>query len=159
EVDWSVVDESRLSMFGPLSQAEQNQTTWTPQQQARAAAFARYSDEDLPAALRSWRTQPEEPKTLSQMAMIAECLGERGDDAARPYIEKIRESLPRDADAINADLLWRQRRPEESVELLQSFFRALSDDPWPNRELISRSLTRAQLLARSDRSRVVAGFF
>ena len=159
EVDWSVVDESRLSVFGALSRAEQNQTTWTPSQRARAAAFASYSDGDLAAALRDWRAQEEEPKTLSQSLMIAECLAEQGDSAATSYIDKVREFLPWDAEAIQAELFWRQRKPEQAAETLEKLFRALGDDPWPNHELISRSLTRADSLARSDRSGVVAGFF
>lgn len=159
DVDWSAVDESRLSMFGPLSRAEQNQTAWTPSQRARAGSFASYSDGDLAAALRNWRSQEAEPKTLSQSLMLAECLAEQGDSGAATYIDKIRESLPWEADAIQAELSWRQRKPEEAVEILQRLLRALSDDPWPNHELISRSLTRAESLARSDRSGVVADFF
>ncbi|HST30572.1 MAG TPA: fused MFS/spermidine synthase [Chthoniobacterales bacterium] len=158
EVDWSLVDESRLSMFGPLSRAEQSQMSWTAPQRARAASFASYSDGDLPDALRSWRAQDQEPKTVTQLMMIGECLAEQGDSAALSYIDKIRESFPWDADAIHAELLWRQRRPEEAAETLEKLFRALSDNPWPNRELINRSLTRAESLARSDRSGVVAGF-
>ena len=158
EIDWSLVDESRLSMFGPLSRAEQTQTPWTPSQRARAAAFASYSDGDLPAALRNWRAQDQEPKTLSQLMMIAECLAEQGDSAAISYVDKLREFLPWEADAIQAELFWRQRKPEQAAETLDKLFRGLSDDPWPSRELINRSLTRAESLARSDRSGVVAGF-
>lgn len=158
EVDWSLVDEARLSMFASLSRAEQSQTTWTPQQRGRAAAFASYVDGDLAAAMRNWRAQHQEPKTLSQFAMVAECLAVEGDSAALPYIDKVGEFLPWDAEAIRAELLWRQRRPEEAAETLEKFFRALQNDPWPTRELIKRSLTRAEALANSDRSRMAADF-
>jgi spermidine synthase len=158
EVDWSVVDEARLSMFGSLSRAEQSQMTWTAQQRTRAGAFASYADGDLAAAMRNWRTQNQEPKTLSQFMLVAEGLAAEGDGAALPYIDKVRESLPLDADAIQAEFLWRQRRPEEAAETLEKFFRALPDDPWSSRELIQRSLTRAESLASSDRSRIAADF-
>ena len=46
----------------------------------------------------------------------------------------------------------------EAAETLEKLFRALSDDPWPSRELIQRSLTRAESLAGSDRSRIAADF-
>ena len=159
EIDWSSVDEARLSMFGSLSRAEQSQMTWNPQQRRRAAAFANYVDGDLAAAMRAWRGQTEGPKTLSQFAMIAECLASEGDSAALPYIDKVREFRPWEADAIRAELLWRQRRPEEAAETLEKLFHALEDDPWPSRELIKRSLARADALANSDRSRTAANFF
>ena len=159
EVDWSRVDEARLSSFGALSREEQSHDSRSPDQRARAAAFASYSDGDLPGALRNWQTQPDQPKTLSQAVMVAECLAEQGDSAAASYVNKVSEFLPTDAAGIRAELLWRQRKPEEAAETLEAFLRALSDDPWPNHELISRSLVRADALARSDRSRVVAGFF
>jgi spermidine synthase len=158
EVDWSRVDEARLSMFASLSRAEQTQMTWSPQQRSRAAAFASYANGDLPAALRDWRAQSEEPKTLSQLALVAECMAAAGDSAAFPYIDKLAEILPWDAEAIRAELFWRTRRPEEAAETLEKFFRALHDEPWPTRELIKRSLARAEGVANSDRSKIAANF-
>ena len=158
EVDWSRVDEARLSMFASLSRAEQTQMTWSPQQRSRAAAFASYANGDLPAALRDWRAQSEEPKTLSQFALVAECMAAAGDSAAFPYIDKLAEILPWDAEAIRAELFWRTRRPEEAAETLEKLFRALHDEPWPSRELINRSLARAEGVANSDRSKIVADF-
>src|ERR1700730_12525063 len=157
-VDWSRVDEARLSMFPSLSRAEQTQMTWSAQQRARAAAFVAYLDGDLPAALREWRAQSEEPKTLSQLALVAECLAAAGDSAALPYIDKLAEILPWDADAIRAELFWTGRRPQEAADTLEKFFRALHDEPWPSRELIKRSLARAEVVANSDRSKIVADF-
>lgn len=111
----------------------------------------------LPTALRQWRAQGEEPKTLSQLAMLAECLAAQGDDAALPYIEKLGDLLPLDAEAIRAEMLWRERRPQEATETLEKLLHALSQDPWPARELIKRSLTRAETIASSDRSKMAAG--
>ena len=98
----------------------------TAEQRNRAAAFASYLDDDLPTALRQWRAQPEEPKTLSQLAMLAECLAAQGDDAALPYIEKLGDVLPLDAEAIRAEMLWRERRPQEATETLEKLLHALS---------------------------------
>src|SRR5712692_2380284 len=158
EVDWSRVDEARLSMFGSLSRAEQTQMTWTPSQRSRAAAFANYLDGDLPAALRDWQAQSEGPKTLSQLALVAECMAAAADSAALPYIDKLAEILPWDAEAVRAELFWRKRRPQEATEALEKFFRALHDEPWPARELIKRSLSRAEAIANSDRSKIAADF-
>src|SRR5262249_20264451 len=79
--------------------------------------------------------------------------------AAPAYIDKLSELLPSDAEAIRAEFLWRTQRFEEAVDDMAKFFRALHDDPWPSHELITRSLSRAEALATSDRSKIVAGFF
>ncbi len=157
EVDWALVDEERLSMYPSLSGAAKFQETLTPEQKSRAAAFASYSDGDLPAALRQWREQSQEPRTLAQLQLVSECLASQGDSAAVPLIEKLAETFPRDAAAIRAEFLWRDRRPKEATETLENFLRGLHEDPWPSRELIGRSMARAEAIARSDRSKIAAG--
>ncbi|PYJ14537.1 MAG: hypothetical protein DME94_09005 [Verrucomicrobia bacterium] len=157
EVDWALVDEERLSMYPSLSRAAKFQETLTPEQKSRAAAFASYGDGDLPAALRQWREQSQEPRTLAQLQLVSECLASQGDSAALPLIEKLAEALPRDAKAIRAEFLWRDRRPQEATDTLESFLRGLREDPWPSRELISRSMARAEAIARTDRSKIAAG--
>lgn len=157
EVDWALVDEERLSMYPSLSGVAKFQETLTPEQKSRAAAFASYSDGDLPGALRQWREQSEEPRTLGQLQLVSECLASQGDSAAVPLIEKLAETFPRDAAAIRAELLWRGRRPQEATETLESFLRGLHEDPWPSRELIARSMARAEAIARSDHSKIAAG--
>jgi spermidine synthase len=156
EIDWSLVDEARLSMFASLSKAEPFHTRLTDQQRARAAAFVSYMQGDLPAALRQWRAQTEEPKTLSELELVAECLAVDGDNAALRYIGKLANVLPLEAEAIQAELSWRDRRPQEAVDTLDRFFLALRDDPWPAEELIKRSMSRAEAIANSDRSKVAS---
>ena len=157
EVDWALVDEERLSMYPSLSAAAKFQETLIPEQKSRAAAFVRYSDGDLPAALRHWREQSQEPKTLAQLQLVSECLASQGDSAAVPLIEKLAEALPRDAEAIRAEFLWRDRRPQEATDALESFLRGLREDPWPSSKLIGRSMARAEAIAKSDRSKIAAG--
>jgi spermidine synthase len=159
EIDWSRVNEGRLSMYGLLNRAEQIQAALTLPQRSRAVAFANYVDGDLPAALREWRAQSDEPKTLSQLAMVAECLATEGDNTAVPYIEKLAEILPNDAEAIRAELLWRDRQPGEATDSLEKFLRNLHEDPWPAGALIKRSMARAEAIAKSDRSKMAARFF
>jgi hypothetical protein len=96
---------------------------------------------------------------LAQLQLVSECLASQGDSAASPLIEKLAEALPRDAEAIRVEFLWREQRPQEATDALESFFRGLREDPWPSRELISRSLARAEAIARSDRSKIAAGLF
>ena len=157
QVDWALVDEERISMYPSLNRAAQFQQILSPEQKSRAAAFASYADGDLAAALHQWREQSQEPRTLGQLQLVSECLASQGDSSALPLIEKLAEALPRDAKAIRAESLWRDRRPQEATETLESFLGGLHQDPWPSRELIKRSMTRAEAIAKSDRSKIAAG--
>jgi hypothetical protein len=158
-VDWPRVDETRISMFESLSRSEGDDKNFTTGERHRAAAFAAYLGGDLSGAMREWQAQSDQPATLSQLAMVAECLATQGDENAIPYIDKLSQTFPWEADAIRVEFFWRQRRPEEAADLLQKCIRNLRDLPWANRDLIKRSLIRAELIANSDRSKMVANFF
>ena len=153
EVDWPRVDEARLSMYLSLNRAEQFIATFSTQQRIRAAAFASYMQGDLPDALRQWRTQAEEPKTLSELALLSECLADQGEEGALPYISRLADVLPADAEAIRAAFWWRERRGNDATEGLDRFFHALLENPWPEHELIKRSLLRASEIASADPSK------
>ncbi|HYR22995.1 MAG TPA: fused MFS/spermidine synthase [Chthoniobacterales bacterium] len=158
DIDWGRVDEARISMFESLSWAEQNDPNFTSDQRHRAAAFAAYMGGDLTGALREWRAQSDDPKTLSQLAMVAECLATEGDSNAPSFIDNLAQIFPWEADAVRGELLWRQHRPEEAANLFRECLQNLHDLPWPNRELTKRTLKRAEATANSDRSKTVAGF-
>ena len=157
EIDWSRVDEARLSVDPSLNRAAQFQATLTPDQRIRAAAFVAYMEGDLAGALRRWRAQSQEPKTLSELALLAECLSAEGNDAALPYIDKLAEILPWDAEAIRAEFFWTNEKPREATETLEKFFYALRSDPWPAPALIERSMNRSEIIANSDQSKIAAG--
>jgi spermidine synthase len=157
DIDWSRVNEGRISIYPGLSRAAQFQETLAPAQRIRASAYVKYMDGDLPGALAQWRLQSKEPETLSQLTMLAECLAAEGDDAARPYLERLAQILPLENGAISAELAWVQKMPEEAADTLEKFFRSLRNEPWPPRELIKRSLRRAETIARSDGSRAASG--
>jgi hypothetical protein len=80
-----------------------------------------------------------------------------GDAAAGPYIEKLGETCPSDAEAIRAEFMWRSRRPREATESLEKFFIGLRSNPWCPKEIVRRSMTRAEALANSDRSKTAGG--
>jgi hypothetical protein len=145
-------------MFESLSRAEERDDNFTTAEKHRAGAFADYMTGDLTGALREWQAQTEQPATLSQLAMVAECLASEGDSAASAYIDKLAEIFPWEADAIRAEFLWRQHRPEEGADLFAKCMRDLHELPWANRDLIKRTLNRVEAVAKSDRSKVASGF-
>ena len=156
EIDWARVDEARISMFAALNRAETTRAALSNEQRHRAAAFISYMDGDLAGAMRYWRAQPEQPKTLSQLALIAEGLASEGDTAALSYIKRLGEALPLEADAILAELYRAQGRAEEAAHTLEKFLRAVRENPWPDQGLISRSMARAETIATADKSKQVA---
>jgi hypothetical protein len=158
DVDWTRVDEARMSIFESLSRSEENDSSFTPSQRHRASAFAYYMAGDLARALQEWAAQSQEPATLSQIGMLAECLAAAGDNRATGYIDNLAQLTPWEADAIRAEFLWRQRQPEEAAELFRKCLQQLHDQPWPNRDLIKRTLTRVEALANSDRAKIVTRF-
>jgi spermidine synthase len=149
EIDWDRVEEARLSLY-PSS--NQNGTGRTREQGARAAALASYMGGDVIAALRLWRTQSQQPKTLPELALVAEGLASEGDPSSGAYINQLADVLPADAQAIRAELLRRQGKTVEAVKTLGAFLLALRSDPWPDQGLIRRSLVRAETLASEDAS-------
>lgn len=153
EIDWARVDEARISIFASLNRAEPTRAALSNEQRYRAAAFVSYMDGDLTGALRYWRSQPAQPKTLSQLALVAEGLAVEGETAALSYIKSLGEALPLEADAIRAELYWSQGRAEEAAHTMERFLRAVHDNPWPDQNLISRSMARAETIANADKSR------
>ncbi len=158
ELNWSRVNESRLSTFESLSRAEERDDNFTADEKHRAAAFAAYASGDLPGVLREWRAQSEQPATLSQIAMIAESLASIGDPGASAYIDQLAEVFPWEADAIRAELFWQQNQPKEAADLFEKCMRGLRETPWEDRDLIKRSLNRVEVVAKSDRSKIASNF-
>ncbi|MEY2479528.1 MAG: spermidine synthase [Verrucomicrobiota bacterium] len=151
-IDWSAVEEARSLLYGFRNSAEKIQLGLTEDQRNRVDAYASFLANDLPGALRHWRAQLEEPKNLTELLMVAECLADAGDPAATPYIDKLSQLLPSDAEAIRAHLAWKEQKPVEAIDSYLKFFRALHEDPWPADELIRRSILRAEAIARSNLS-------
>ena len=150
EIDWTGVEEARIALSA--NQPPQARKGLTTEQQNRAAAVVCYMKGDLPGALRFWRTQREEPKSLPQLALVAESLAIEGNDAAVNYIEKLATVCPSDAEAIRAQLYWKQGRAKEAAESLERFLQAAREEPWIDQALIKRSLALAETVAKSDKS-------
>ena len=147
ELDWSRVEEGRLSS---LSQPEAQ--LLTPEQRSRALALAAYKEGNLGEALRRWRSQSAEPVTLPELRLVAECFASVGNTAAEPYLYSLGKIAPAEAAAIESELFFRQGKLEQATASLRNFLSAARHDPWPDQNLIRRSLWRAPVLAAVDSS-------
>jgi spermidine synthase len=158
QVDWSQVEEARISAGASLNPVERTESI-TNDQRTRATALVAYLRGDLTEALRLWRSQHAEPTTLLELRLVAECLASEGSPAAGNYIERLDSIVPSEADAIRSELYWKQKRTADAALYLEKFLRAVHEDPWANQDIIRRSLWRAEIIAQSDNSRTTAGRF
>ena len=156
DIDWPRVNEARSSMHPSLYLTSEMQTALSSEQKRRTAAYLNYVDGDLSSACQEWRGQSDEPKTLPQLILVAECLAAEGDNAAAPYIEKIAAILPSDAEAIRARLFWSQGKRVDATQSLANFFQSLREDPWATYGLAKRSIALAGEIAHADVSRTAS---
>ncbi len=158
ELDWSRVEEGRISAAASLNPAEGTELL-TKDQRARATALVAYTRGDLPGAFRFWRSQPDDPRTLPELRLVAECLASEGSPVAVDYIDQLAAIAPAEADAIRSELYWKQRRVADATQSLDKFLRAAHEDPWANQDIIRRSLWRAEMIAQADESKETARRF
>lgn len=157
--DWARVEEARLSMNATEKEIAQLEAFFTPAQRHRADACASYNTGDLSNALRHWRDQSEEPTTLAEIGLVADCYAAQGSDSAIPYLAQLAQARPADADAINAHLFLGQNRVEEAGRTLRKFFEDAGRNPWAARELINRAILMAAPVAYADPSKRIAEEF
>ena len=93
---------------------------------------------------------------MPELALVAECLATEGDNAALRYIDQLATVLSSDAEAIRAVLYGQQNKMKEATDALVRFFRVAHEDPWPNSELLRRSMARAETIASLDSSKNLA---
>ena len=108
------------------------------EQERLLQAFNGYFSGNFDYAWTSWKSLGREPRHLGELALVAECLADRGDEAALPYIDRLHEILPTDAEAIRARLLWREKRTNEATVAVQQCIKSMQIDPWPSPALVER---------------------
>ncbi|MGH8100960.1 MAG: fused MFS/spermidine synthase [Chthoniobacterales bacterium] len=146
DVSWPDVDLARMSML--LGSGETPNPTEYPYEmsQNRVAAYAAYMKNDLTNALSLWRKYPREPGDLNELLMVAECTASEGDPEADAYIEKLRQSLPAEADMVLVRLLLRRGKLEEATGLVEKILQRFHTDPWIKNDLMERTLLLTQLI-------------
>jgi spermidine synthase len=157
EVDWTRVEEGRLSADAFINTVEQSPLSF--EQRARALAMSAYMRNDLAGALRLWQSQPDQPKTLPQLRLVAECLANAGNNEALPYIEELARIAPNEAEALRSEILFRHGEIKQAARSMQRFLQLAHADPWPAQDLLRRALIRAELIAKSDPSNQAAASF
>ena len=132
-LDWNRIERERVALYGHSGRPGELQI----EGQRLGDALAHYENGDLAGAWARWQSLQREPRDIPEFRLVAECLADRGEDAALIYLDKVQ---PSEADAIRARLFWRQHRPEEAVIAMTSAIGRFHVDPWPSTSYVARTL-------------------
>ncbi|HEY7412445.1 MAG TPA: fused MFS/spermidine synthase [Vicinamibacteria bacterium] len=143
-VDWDLVEEQRIPSYPRPENAPGIHQGFSPSQRALAAAFAQFNAGAAGAALNTWRGLGREPRTLTELALVASGLAEGGDEGAVRYIDQVRAWEPLEAEALLAYLRAQQGREDEAARVLAALFTAYRSDPWPPPDVMRDALSLAR---------------
>jgi predicted membrane-bound spermidine synthase len=138
-LDWSQVDERRVTRTIAESGTPAPIPATTPMAGARQSARYAYAREDLASALKLWQTQSEEPTMFGDQRMLAESFATAGDPRAQAYIDKLRLLEPVEAEALMAVMYNRTANHAAALDHFIEALRMYRTYPWANRSLIVRA--------------------
>jgi hypothetical protein len=109
-----------------------------------------FRDDDLNSARRQWEQQPEPARDPTEIAMLADITADTGLEGAIPFIDRLRQYQPGEADVMLTSLRLRQARVAEAVSAVESAITRFRTDPWPLTRYMEHALQLAGILANSD---------
>ncbi len=150
ELDWNKVETNRLEMFLAFDQDIFTGADDDPAAQKLGAALQSYSSGLLADAFNSWSQLNREPRTIPELFLVAECLAEKGDASAVPYVDRLRELQMPETEAVAARYLWRAGQAEKAVAMLEAAFAKFRTNPWPTNPVSKRAITLAVEIANTS---------
>jgi len=154
-VDWRRVDDALMSFYT----AEEKPPIVLPEfddaQKNRGAALTYFVNGNLKAAREYWFRQTEEPKSPTELALVATALADGGDPRTLSYADLLRKIQPGEADIVLALYHLRGKNFDEAAKSLVNLFTRLRQDPWPLPMMVTRSLNMTPQIAQdaSDSAR------
>jgi hypothetical protein len=150
-VQWPAVDTAWLSYTVGMGSFLDTRPQGPPTEQARQAALvAYYRDDDLVAARGLWEQQPEAARDPTEMAMLADITSDTGREESLPFIERLREHRPGEADVMLTALRLRQAKPAEAANAVEAALIRFRTDPWTMSRYMDRAVQLAQVIAGAD---------
>jgi spermidine synthase len=147
-LDWERITDEWIGFRA----SEQNEIRLNPEmteaQRARAVALAAFLTGRLSEFMNNWKSQAREPESPTELAAFIAASVEVGDESALPFIERLRELEPVEADALLARLRMRQDRLPEATLALVAALTGYRRDPWPWPFLMNQALETVKELAQ-----------
>ncbi len=150
EIDWKRVDELWSGFEVTEEESEDPPDDFDKDQKARVTAQISYLAGDPSKALGWWQSQRQDPKSPTELSVVADSYASAGDDRARTYIEKLRAYEPTEAQAIYARMLVRQGKPIEAAAAIEATFERHRHDVWPWTVITKHAFTTADEVAAAD---------
>jgi spermidine synthase len=150
DVDWKRVDELWSSFEVTEEESEDPPDDFDKDQKARVTAQSTFLAGDPSKALGFWQSQRRDPKTPTELAVVAESYASAGDDRARTYIEKLRGFQPTEAAVIYGRLLTRQGKMDEAAAAMENAFERHRHDVWPWTVITKHAMTTVDEIAAAD---------
>jgi len=152
-VQWPAVDTAWMSYTMSMGSFLDTRPKGPPTEQARQAALvAYYRDDDLVAARGLWQQQAEGARDPTEMAMLADITSDTGREESMPFIERLREHRPGEADVMLTALRLRQAKPAEAATAVESALVRFRTDPWTMSRYMERAVQLAQVIGGADPS-------
>ncbi|HYV49936.1 MAG TPA: spermidine synthase [Myxococcaceae bacterium] len=148
-VDWSEVSLARAAYF-----AYEGRTQFPPGLGAAevkvSQPWRQYTQKDARGAAEALHAAGREPKSAAELQVVAQIMASAGDEAAVPYLDKLRAqpSGAVDADLLTAVLRGGQGKPAEAAHALSAGFIAMRANPWATPRLAEASVSMAGNVAR-----------
>ena len=117
-------------------------------QRTRAYALVSFLSGRIADVMSSWRSQPRDPRTSTELAVIGAANAEIGNDAATTQIDQLRELEPVEADALLGRLRLRQGRYDDAAKALAAAFTRYRSDPWAWPFLMNQALENVKELGQ-----------
>ena len=152
EVDWTRVEDERISMHVAEGYMPAETESLTPEQRHRGDALISFMKGNLSDVLTAWQLQPRAPASPTELAVVATALADKGNDACLPYIDQLRRFQPGEADAILAHYLAAQGKFAQAAQTLSAVFDRARFDPWPWIFVLSQAIRDAVLIATQDKN-------
>jgi spermidine synthase len=150
-VQWPAVETAWMSYTMSMGSFLDTRPKGPPAEQARQAALvAYYRDDDLVAARGLWEQQQEGARDPTEMAMLADITSDTGREESVPFIDRLRQHRPGEADVMLTALRLRQAKPAEAANALESALVRFRTDPWTMSRYMDRAVQLAQVIGGGD---------
>jgi len=147
-VDWRKVDDALMSFYAGEGRPPIMLPGFDDAQKSRGAALTYFTNGNLPATREHWSRQSEEPKNVTELAILATALADSGDLRAVSYADQLRRVRPAESEMVLALYHLRLKNFDEAAKGLSGVFTTLREDPWPFPTLVTRSLNLAPVVAQ-----------
>lgn len=160
ELDWARVEQQRSGMFLAYGHPPQPHDSMSREEVLLVHAFNNYANGNLVGAWDNWKLLKREPHNPIELALVAECLADQGNDSALSYVDRIETISRTEAQAIHARLLWRQKQVEQARTKMGEVLLSLRTDPWPMQALITRTIDLAvEMVEGAETSAATASIY